>query len=140
MSKLKQIFLGCLVFIAILMLSAQASLAANIDIPATISTQAKCTLEKSGERNDIRWTQGLNTEIDHTLLKGDVIAYKIRWFNGSWSDWYVTGVNDIDWKTYGNVMRRVWSYFDDHEHQYIICKEAGTNVNTPVKAPQLRVR
>lgn len=130
MSKLKQSFLSCLVFTAISMLPTQASFAANNCngpdcIKHELRTQAKCTLQTSKPTRNRRWHEGLNTEIDNTLLKGDVVAYKIRWFNGSWSGWYVTGVNDIDWKynTNTNDMRRVWSYFTDHEHQYIICKQ-----------------
>ena len=63
--------------------------------------------------------------MDNKILQGDVVAYKIQWFGGSWSGWYVTGVNDIDWKynTIENDMRRMWSYFNDHNHQYIICRE-----------------
>ena len=95
-----------------------------------LKTQATCRLEgsdnqplrRTGER---RWVQGLNTEMDNKILQGDVVAYKIQWFNGSWSGWYVTGVNDIDWKynRSTNDMRRMWSYFSDHNHQYIICRE-----------------
>lgn len=24
--------------------------------------------------------------------------YRIQWFNGTWSQWYTPGQNDIDWK------------------------------------------
>lgn len=142
MSKLKQSFLGCLVFTAVSMLPIQPSFAqvcTNPDcIQYKLDTQAKCTLEQSGPRRNRRWTEGLNTEIDNTLLNGDVVAYKVRWGGGGWSSWYVTGVNDIDWKynTIENDMRRVWAYFNDKQHQYIICREPGQNANSP----QLRVR
>ncbi|GEM_PF-7007500 len=90
-----------------------------------LKTQASCELKQSRAARDRRWTKGLNTEMDNKILQGDVVAYKIQWFNGSWSGWYVTGVNDIDWKynTIENDMRRMWSYFNDHNHQYIICRE-----------------
>lgn len=95
-----------------------------------LKTQASCTLKGSDNKplpatRDRRWVKGLNTEMDNKILQGDVVAYKIQWFNGSWSGWYVTGVNDIDWKfnRRTNDMRRMWSYFNDHNHQYIICNE-----------------
>jgi hypothetical protein len=71
------------------------------------------------------WYQGLNTELDNKNLKGDVVAYQIKWSNNVWSSWYVTGVNDIDIKynLTNKTMRRMWSYFTDHPHLYIICKE-----------------
>jgi hypothetical protein len=72
--------------------------------------------------------------MDFFVLKGKIAAYKIRWFNGKWSGWYVPGVNDLDGKINmaaptcgifpkkGNTMRRVWSYFYDHVHTYILCR------------------
>ena len=43
--------------------------------------------------------------------------------NGRWSDWFVVGINDIDSKSDGTslTLKRYWSYFVDHNHQYIIC-------------------
>ncbi|NEO77783.1 hypothetical protein [Moorena sp. SIO4G3] len=138
MSTLKKsilIVLSSLIVAAITMLPAQPSFAANgcsrrDCIQHELRTQATCTLQgydQSGlppTGKTPGWYKGLNTEIDHQILGGDVVAYKIRWFNGSWSGWYVTGVNDIDWKfnTGTNDMRRVWGYFSDHQHQYILCK------------------
>lgn len=95
-----------------------------------LRTQAVCRLQGS-DKSPLQptgrtpgWYKGLNTEIDNKILGGNIVAYKIRWFNGSWSHWYVTGVNDIDHKfnTNSNDMRRLWSYFTDHQHQYILCK------------------
>ncbi|HEY9800211.1 MAG TPA: hypothetical protein V6D25_07620 [Leptolyngbyaceae cyanobacterium] len=93
-----------------------------------LSTQAKClqvgteTSPNAPVGTTPGWYLGLNTEIDQKILKGDVIAYKIRWSSG-WSGWYVTGVNDLDAKfnTGNKTMRRIWSYFTDHQHLYIIC-------------------
>ncbi|WP_194071301.1 hypothetical protein [Synechocystis sp. LEGE 06083] len=70
------------------------------------------------------WAKGLNTEIDQNILKGNVVAYKIQWSSG-WSGWFVTGVNDLDIKfnTDSGNMRRMWSYFTDHRHLYIVCKQ-----------------
>lgn len=71
------------------------------------------------------WYQGLNTETDNKILKGDVVAYQIKWSNNAWTGWYVTGVNDIDTKynPTNKTMRRMWSYFTDHQYIYIICKQ-----------------
>ncbi len=52
----------------------------------------------------------------------EILKYRIQWFNGAWSQWYVPGQNDVDWKTNLNgTQRRVWSYFDDHNHEYEKC-------------------
>jgi len=60
---------------------------------------------------------GLNTA-SHPEIK----KYRIRWFDGSWSPWYTPGQDDVDWKTNGDgSTRRVWSYFDDHYHKYVVC-------------------
>ena len=68
------------------------------------------------------------------LRNGTIVAYKIQWWNGKWSGWYVPGVNDMDCKfnqgagtcngvdTCGKGLRRMWSYFSDHVHTYIICQ------------------
>jgi len=60
--------------------------------------------------------------VDFQVLGGKIYAYKIQWFNGSWSGWYIPGVNDIDYKKNLNgTLRRMWSYFYDHSFLYIIC-------------------
>ena len=95
-----------------------------------VSTQAVCT--ESGIQNpsyENRWAQaGLDTNVDIALKCGDIVAYKLEWFpvgSGKWSDWYVVGVNDIDSKTDGSnlTVKRMWSYFADHRHTYITCKQ-----------------
>jgi hypothetical protein len=70
------------------------------------------------------WAKGLNTEIDQNILKANVVAYKIKWSSG-WSGWFVTGVNDLDVKfnTNSGDMRRMWAYFTDHQHLYLVCKQ-----------------
>lgn len=100
-----------------------------------ISTQDSCkeTVETAPHSNTL-WHQGLSLQADNRILGGDIVAYKIRWFNGNWSGWFVPGINDIDIKynhqswvkgrASHNTMRRMWSYFYDHEHRYIICKAA----------------
>jgi|GEM_PF-3838334 len=95
-----------------------------------ISTQDQCLEVKSPASRDHRWYQGLSLHVDQDILGGRIVAYKIRWFNGKWSGWFVPGVNDIDHKfndsnwpgntARHNTMRRRWSCFYDHEHLYII--------------------
>lgn len=101
----------------------------NDCVQYNLRTQATCTQvgTESSPNHPVGvapgWYKGLNTELDNTILKGNIIAYKIKWSSG-WSGWYVTGVNDIDWKFNSDrTMRRVWSYFTDHYHLYIICKQ-----------------
>jgi hypothetical protein len=98
-------------------------------------TQDVCTQEQHSRTNNHLWHQGLSLQVDNQILGGDIAAFKLQWFNGSWSGWFVPGVNDIDIKfnthTYtsggvpiqANTMRRWWSYFYDHTHLYIICRK-----------------
>ena len=105
----------------------------NIDSQQTlldVSTQAICTesgiLAASG---DSRWMQAsLDTNVDWAITCGDIVAFKLEWFpagSGKWSSWFVVGVNDVDSKSDGpsRTVKRMWSYFPDHRHIYIICKQ-----------------
>ena len=68
---------------------------------------------------DLPWKLGLYDNMDYVMLKGKIAAYKIQWFSGHWSGWYVPGVNDLDHKfdivpircgnspQKGNTMRRM---------------------------------
>jgi len=89
-----------------------------------LSTQSSCTEVNEGATFDSRWTAGLSSQADQTILGGHIIAYKIQYGNGTWSGWFAPGVNDIDIKfnPSTNTERRQWSYFYDHTHDYIICK------------------
>ena len=97
-----------------------------------ITSQPNCREVHRSRTRDCRWKAGLSTNVDQTILRGEIVAYKIQWFNGRWSGWYVPGVNDIDRKynigaqicsvpLRARSLRRVWSYFYDHTHMYIIC-------------------
>ncbi|XP_052257927.1 uncharacterized protein LOC127862709 isoform X2 [Dreissena polymorpha] len=97
------------------------------------TSQPKCTLVgPRTRRNDCRWHAGLDMA-DQIIEGGRIIAYKIQWFAGGWSDWFVPGLNDLDGKfnvdaspctppVKAKSLRRFWSYFYDHNHQFIICK------------------
>lgn len=81
------------------------------------------------------WNAGLSRNVDQFYLNGRIAAYKIQWEHGSWSEWYVPGVNDIDIKfnvqtTYckdydvrPNSMRRWWAYFNEYTHIVILCED-----------------
>ena len=95
--------------------------------------QATCTQYQVGPTYDCRWPANLNGAIDYQVLKGKIVAYKIQWSNGAWTDWFVPGYNDVDYKFNpaamscsvpyeANSMRRMWSYFYDHTHLYIHCQ------------------
>lgn len=99
-----------------------------------IKTQQGCfEITNKPPTRDCRWHAGLSRYVDDKILGGTIIAYKIKWFNGRWSGWYVPGINDMDWKfnrfsntrcsfpVHHNTVRLVWSYFYDHVHSYIIC-------------------
>ncbi|KAL5479809.1 hypothetical protein EMCRGX_G023389 [Ephydatia muelleri] len=86
-----------------------------------------------GPTYDCRWPANLNGAMDYQVLKGNIVAYKIQWSNGAWTDWFVPGYNDVDYKFNpaamscsvpyeANSMRRMWSYFYDHTHLYILCQ------------------
>jgi hypothetical protein len=87
-----------------------------------LSTQSGCTESTVGATFDSRWTTGLSSRSDETILGAHIVAYRILFSNG-WSGWYVPGVNDIDYKfnVGPNTERHIWSYFYDHTHDYIIC-------------------
>ena len=102
---------------------------------------------KSRTRN-CRWASNMNRRLDEIILKGTIIAYKILWWSGSWSGWYVPGQNDLDLKYNrfarkcpipyrARSLRRMWSYFYDHTHRYIICSSAP-NVVVPLRPHRLQ--
>ncbi|VDI38482.1 Hypothetical predicted protein [Mytilus galloprovincialis] len=102
-----------------------------------VDTQAKCTEVTRGPTRDCRWPAGLDM-VDQMVEKGRILAYKIRWFSGSWSGWYGPGLNDLSnvFNLYAKScsipyraksMRRRWAMFYDHTHKFIICKPRGNS-------------
>lgn len=92
-----------------------------------LSSQDVCTeVTNEAPTYDYRWAAGLSLKVGEAVKGGTIAAYKLRWSTGAWSDWYIPGVNDIDVKynQNPNKMRRMWSYFYDHTHTYLICKKA----------------
>lgn len=99
-----------------------------------ITTQPWCREVIRPRTLKCEWKIGLYRNIDNLMLKGTIAAYQIRWFSGGWSGWFVPGFNDLDGKfnpyrvscgnfpKKSNTMRRMWSYFYDHTHKYILCQ------------------
>ena len=97
--------------------------------------QSQCKEVVKSRTLDCRWHAGLWRYPDREILGGEIVAYKIKWFSGRWSGWYVPGVNDADSKfnvrskscrnypVHTKTLRRMWSYFYDHSHSYIICSD-----------------
>ena len=64
-----------------------------------------------------------------TAIHPEIVKYRIKWFAGSWSQWYTTGIDDVDWKTNSDSSgRRVWAYFGDHTHEYMKCNSTGHSI------------
>ena len=110
------------------------SLVNGSDLVMYKRNQSKCKeVYKSRGTRDCRWHAGLWRYPDREILRGEIVAYKIKWSNARWSGWYVPGVNDADSKfnvrskycrnypVHSKTLRRMWSYFYDHTHKYIIC-------------------
>ena len=103
-----------------------------------ISTMSTCREVRKRPNYDCRWSAGLDRTMDYQVRKGRIAAYKIKWFSGRWSGWYVPGINDIDYKYNKHpkscripykrdTLRLMWSYFYDHTHKYIICMPSTSN-------------
>lgn len=45
----------------------------------------------------------------------DILLYRIKWFNGKWSGWLLSGVNDNN----KQLNRQHWNCFYDHQHEFI---------------------
>jgi hypothetical protein len=74
--------------------------------------------------------------MDEKVYGGRIIAYQLMWFSGSWSNWFVPGMNDLDSKVnvrsnlracesypyLANSLRKAWAYFYDHTHKIVICR------------------
>ena len=137
-----------LISFCLLVLLPFAAMATDV-LPYSIS-QTNCEEVTEGRTNDCRWPAGLYADVDQLVKKGRIIAYQIRWSTGGWSGWYVPGVNDFDTKFnpaartcslpyLQNSVRRMWSYFYDHTHKYIICKNTPMT-NVPVQGTQQLLR
>ena len=98
----------------------------------------KCVWYVRARTRNCNWLQ-YSTSADQVIHNGEIPVYRIRWFNGRWSNYFVTGYNDLDHKVnrhktfycsgrpiYYNSVRRLWSYFYDHTHQFLYCGNLRT--------------
>lgn len=60
----------------------------------------------------------LNLSLDQDIFGCRIIAYRIQWFSGKWSGWFVPGINDL-YKKPGEPLRRFWACFNDHTFEII---------------------
>lgn len=109
-----------------------ASVSAQMIAETVIANNCSEVIEMT-PRNDTIFESSFDRNLDYKHLGGRVIAYKIQWFNGNWSRWFVPDFNDVDWKYTAAppkdgskvsvpLLRRVWSYFGNHNYSYVICK------------------
>lgn len=95
-------------------------------------TQNNCVQELRPPQRDCRWVSGMDRRLDEIIYGGRIAAYRLQWFSGAWSGWFVPGFNDIDpkYNMYSvkcslpfpaNGIRRTWAYFNDHYHHIVIC-------------------
>jgi hypothetical protein len=91
-----------------------------------LSTQAFVGTQLFGPQHDEEWVkQCLNLNLDKKF-GCRIIAYRIRWFSGRWSSWFVPGVNDL-YKKDGEPLRRFWACFNDHGFEILYMADAKVN-------------
>ena len=73
--------------------------------------------KKSAAANTRHWMdQGLDTS-----KHPEVVMYRIRWFNGQWSGWFMPGFNDRETGKGRHI--RYWACFNDHEHEVVVATQ-----------------
>lgn len=90
-----------------------------IEIPATF-TCASEVKEFNPMGNDYFASLLFGSQNRHT----EILRYKIKWFDGTWSNWFTPGQNDQDWQ--GD--RHYWSYFGSHQYKVEHCRNYQYNV------------
>lgn len=92
-----------------------------------INNNTSCTTTTMQPRWD-KYMSSIWLEIPLSL--NHIQKYRIQWFNGTWSEYYYPWNSDIDRKVNNSCenpvnwicQRRVRSYFDDHTHEIISCR------------------
>src|SRR5262249_14911223 len=87
------------------------------DYAAALAKVKTVKLEKKGQQNTQYWLNlGLNTS-----AHPEILMYRIQWFSGSWSSWYVPGFNDREVGKGRDI--RMWGCFNDHTYEVITTAE-----------------
>jgi uncharacterized protein (DUF934 family) len=75
---------------------------------------------RQGPANDLSWLEmGMDTS-----KRPDVLLYRVRWFSGQWSPWFVPGFND---RLNDPRNLRCWACFNDHEFEIIIATQKDSH-------------
>ena len=90
-----------------------------IEIPATFTCSSEVK-EFNPMGSDYFASLPFGSQNRHT----EILRYKIKWFDGTWSNWFTPGQNDQDWQ--GN--RHYWAYFGTHQYQVEHCDNYQYNV------------
>jgi hypothetical protein len=102
-----------------------------------LATQSFVGTARLGPRNDQEWVDSsLNVDLDQKKLGCKIVAYRIQYSSGSWSEWYAPGVNDL-YKKPGETLRRSWATFNDHSFE-IIYQSATGPIQFDEAAPNAR--
>ena len=98
--------------------------------PIKTIDQSECyEMVNSPDKNPLWRQSGIDMNIDWVIKCGDIVAYKLLWpTTGEWSDWFVSGVNDLTPSNNGNHTR-MWSLFSDYYHIFIICRSNKFKLN-----------
>ncbi len=84
-----------------------------------LENQAYVGIQQFEPQRDQEWVSDcLNLNLDQRKFGCEIVAYKIQWFSGKWSSWYVPGLNDL-YKKSGEPLRRYWACFNDHSFEII---------------------
>lgn len=83
------------------------------DYAAALAKAKNVKFEKKGPQNTQYWLKlGLDTS-----KHPEVLMYRIQWFSGPWSGWYVPGFNDREVGKGRDI--RMWGCFNDHTYEVI---------------------
>ena len=98
--------------------------------PVKTPDQSVCyEVVNSPDKNRMWSEAGLDMNVDWVIKCGDIVGYKLLWPKiGEWSDWFITGVNDLSPANNAN-RTRMWSFFSEYYHIFIICKANKYKLN-----------
>lgn len=117
------------------LLGSLASADQNTPILPELSTQSFVGTQIFSPRHDKEWVdQCLNLNLDKKF-GCKIVAYKIQWFSGDWSSWFVPGVNDL-YKKEGEPLRRFWACFNDHNFEILYMADSKIKFPETMTAAQ----